>query len=137
MLGWGWYRRGYLKEPGPRAQDEAPALGDAEEGGLGRRGAALGAPKISGAPNYPLRDPKYHLIDIIRPLIEVHWGGLVGAPNHMALIPREESTARALDKKSLCGGHGTLDFLFWYRFDFLQKLSLVAEYNLNFLTVDS
>ena len=25
-------------------------------------------------PNYPLRDPKYHLIETIRPLIEVHWG---------------------------------------------------------------
>ena len=28
-------------------------------------------------PNYPLRDPKYHLIETIRPLIEVHWGVLV------------------------------------------------------------
>ena len=27
------------------------------------------------APNYPfLRDSKYHLIETIRPLIEVHWG---------------------------------------------------------------
>ena len=25
-------------------------------------------------PNYPLRDPIYHLIETIRPLIEVHWG---------------------------------------------------------------
>ena len=25
-------------------------------------------------PNYPLRDPKYHLIETIRPFIEVHWG---------------------------------------------------------------
>ena len=25
-------------------------------------------------PNYPLRDPKYHLMETIRPLIEVHWG---------------------------------------------------------------
>ena len=25
-------------------------------------------------PNYPLRNPKYHLIESIRPLIEVHWG---------------------------------------------------------------
>ena len=25
-------------------------------------------------PNYPLRHPKYHLIETIRPLIEVHWG---------------------------------------------------------------
>ena len=24
-------------------------------------------------PNYPLRDPKYHLIETIRPLIELHW----------------------------------------------------------------
>ena len=27
-------------------------------------------------PNYPLRQPKYHLMETIRPLIEVHWGGL-------------------------------------------------------------
>ena len=26
-------------------------------------------------PYYPLRDPKYHLTETIRPLIEVHWGG--------------------------------------------------------------
>ena len=25
-------------------------------------------------PNCPLRDPQYHQIDTIRPLIEVHWG---------------------------------------------------------------
>ena len=25
-------------------------------------------------PNHRLRDPKYHLIETIRPLIEVHWG---------------------------------------------------------------
>ena len=40
-----------------------------------------------GPPNYPLRNPKYHLMEIrrplievmetIRPLIEVHWGVLV------------------------------------------------------------
>ena len=30
---------------------------------------------ITSTPNYPLRDPIYQLIEIIRPLIEVHWGG--------------------------------------------------------------
>ena len=25
-------------------------------------------------PNYPLRNPKYHLTETMRPLIEVHWG---------------------------------------------------------------
>ena len=29
---------------------------------------------LPAPPNYPLRDPKYHLIETIRPLIEVHWG---------------------------------------------------------------
>ena len=28
--------------------------------------------------NYPLRDPKYHLVETIRPVLEVHWGVLVG-----------------------------------------------------------
>ena len=28
------------------------------------------------SPNYALRDPKYHLIETIRPLIEVHWGAV-------------------------------------------------------------
>ena len=32
-------------------------------------GAAQLAP-----PNYPLRYPKYHLMETIRPLVEVHWG---------------------------------------------------------------
>ena len=32
--------------------------------------------KPPAAPNYPLRHPKYRLIETIRPLIEVHWGGL-------------------------------------------------------------
>ena len=32
---------------------------------------------LPAPPNYPLRDPKYDLIDHIRPLIEVHWGVLV------------------------------------------------------------
>ena len=26
------------------------------------------------APNYPLRHPKYHLIETMRPLIEAYWG---------------------------------------------------------------
>ena len=30
--------------------------------------------QIPAPPNYPLKDPKYHLIDTIRPLIEVHCG---------------------------------------------------------------
>ena len=29
---------------------------------------------LPAPPNYPLRDPKYHLIETIRPLIEVPWG---------------------------------------------------------------
>ena len=29
---------------------------------------------LPAPPNYPLRDPKYHLIETIRPLIEVHRG---------------------------------------------------------------
>ena len=29
---------------------------------------------VPAPPNYPLRDPKYHLIETIRPLIEVLWG---------------------------------------------------------------
>ena len=28
--------------------------------------------------SYPLRDPKYHIIETIRPLTEVHWWGVVG-----------------------------------------------------------
>ena len=32
---------------------------------------------IPAPPNYPLRDPKYHLIETMRPLIEVHCGVLV------------------------------------------------------------
>ena len=31
---------------------------------------------IPAPPNYPLRHLKYQLIQTIRPLIEVHWGGL-------------------------------------------------------------
>ena len=30
--------------------------------------------RLPAPPNYPVRDPKYHLIETIRPLIEVHWG---------------------------------------------------------------
>ena len=29
---------------------------------------------LPAPPNYPLRHPKYHAIETIRPLIEVHWG---------------------------------------------------------------
>ena len=29
-------------------------------------------------PNYPLRDPKYHLLEIIWPSMKVHWGGAQG-----------------------------------------------------------
>ena len=29
---------------------------------------------VPAPPNYHLRHPKYHLIETIRPLIEVHWG---------------------------------------------------------------
>ena len=29
---------------------------------------------FTSTPNYPLRHPKYHLVETIRPLIEVHWG---------------------------------------------------------------
>ena len=29
---------------------------------------------VPAPPNCPLRDPKYHLIETIRPLIELHWG---------------------------------------------------------------
>ena len=37
---------------------------------------------LMSTPNYPLRDPKYHLMDTIRPSIEVHWGVLV-----MSVLP--------------------------------------------------
>ena len=30
-------------------------------------------PAAPAPSNYPLRDPKYHLIETIRPSIEVHW----------------------------------------------------------------
>ena len=30
--------------------------------------------KLPAPPNYPLRHPNYHLIEAIRPLMEVHWG---------------------------------------------------------------
>ena len=30
---------------------------------------------LPAPPNYPLRYPKYHLIETIRPLKKVHWGG--------------------------------------------------------------
>ena len=29
---------------------------------------------VPAPPNYPLRYPKYHLIETIKPLIEIHWG---------------------------------------------------------------
>ena len=38
---------------------------------------ALKASILPAPPNYPFRDPKYHLIETIRPLIELHWGVLV------------------------------------------------------------
>ena len=28
---------------------------------------------VAAPPNYPLRDPKNHLIETIRPLMEIHW----------------------------------------------------------------
>ena len=31
-------------------------------------------------PNYPLRCPKYYLIETMRPLVEVHWGPHVPEP---------------------------------------------------------
>ena len=37
-------------------------------------------------PNYPLRGPKYHLIDTIRPLIEIHWGVLAQNPNPLVAL---------------------------------------------------
>ena len=41
---------------------------------------------VPAPPNYPLRYPKYHLIETMRPLIEVHWGSrymrlLFGSPH--------------------------------------------------------
>ena len=36
--------------------------------------AQLPPDKHTFVPNCPLRNPKYHLIQTIRPLIEVHWG---------------------------------------------------------------
>ena len=41
---------------------------------LSKKSKALNATYNPAAPNYPLRDPKYHLIETIRPLIELHWG---------------------------------------------------------------
>ena len=47
----------------------------AAEHRINNKGPMLLKPLESPAPpNYPLRDPKYHLIEIRRPLIEVHWG---------------------------------------------------------------
>ena len=34
-------------------------------------------------PNYPLRHPKYHIIETIAPLIEVHWGGASDYQYHL------------------------------------------------------
>ena len=63
-----------------------PALSDCRAPGLGgpvhsvASGPLLGGKGIlktgipPGPPNYPLEDPKYHLIQTIWPLIEVHWG---------------------------------------------------------------
>ena len=31
-------------------------------------------PGLSAPPKYSLRNPKYHLTETVRPLIEVHWG---------------------------------------------------------------
>ena len=50
-----------------------------EPTGLDELGASgsQGSPKQGAPPappNYPLRHPRYHLIEIIRPLIEVPWG---------------------------------------------------------------
>ena len=42
-----------------------------------KKGGSRGHNKIHplpAPPNYPLIDPKYHLIETTRPLIEVHWG---------------------------------------------------------------
>ena len=41
--------------------------------GLSTRGPHLEVGLLS-PPNYPLRHPKYHLTETIRPLMEVHWG---------------------------------------------------------------
>ena len=35
-------------------------------------------------PNYPLRDPEYHLIETIRPLIELHGGVLEIVGHHVS-----------------------------------------------------
>ena len=50
--------RAWPRRPGPRA--------------VFTEGASFPTP-----PNYHLRYPKYHLIQTIRPLIELHWGVLV------------------------------------------------------------
>ena len=46
---------------------------------------------IPAPPNYPLRDPKYHLIETIRPLMEVHWGVLVY--NIVYIFPQQSAKA--------------------------------------------
>ena len=37
--------------------------------------------------NYPLRDPKYHLIETIRLLIEIHWGVSANPDLHQVTAP--------------------------------------------------
>ena len=63
-------------------------------------------------PNFPLRDPKYHLIETIRPLIEVHWGvlGMVLVPvlllelaNHLPVSTGEATKASKPEKKDEAG----------------------------------
>ena len=48
----------------------------------------------SAPPNCPLRNPKYHLIETIRPLIEVHWGVLVGNPTNILDQVKEETAPK-------------------------------------------
>ena len=44
---------------------------------------------IPAPPNYLLRNPKYHLTETIRPLIEVHWGVQARTPKEVG-VPTEE-----------------------------------------------
>ena len=50
---------------------------------------ALSGTFFAAPSNYPLRDPKYHLVETIRPLMELHWGvfKLLGHNIDMALYP--------------------------------------------------
>ena len=55
---------------------------------------------IPAPPNYPLKDPKYHLLETIRPLMEVYLGGLGSGCNDHKSRPRSRANGFDLDMQA-------------------------------------